>query len=193
MQRYILFTNPTETVMPNIIPSLFPKEIVRKVLAYMPCDGWSESKEEKQYTNFWCSLAKENNAKFVPIDNKKDNATEEIEKLKSANILLITGGNTFTLLHNLRKNHLDEAIIKFAQKKEFVIAGWSAGAIILTPSIALSTSKNDFGIKDISGLNIIKFEILPHFDKYSKERLKSYKKSTGKEVKTITEHEYIII
>ena len=193
MKRYILFSNPTKDVMPTIIPLLFPKELENKVLAYMPCEGWSDRDQEQEYTNFWIDLARKNNTTLLGIDNAKPKATNEIEKLKKANILLITGGNTYTLLRNIRNNHIYEAMKDFTKKDNFVMAGWSAGALILTPSIALSRDANMFGIVDLTALNLVPFEVLPHYQDSEKEKIDEYKAKTKKDVRTIKEDEYIII
>ncbi len=73
--------------------------------------------------------------------------------------MVITGGNTFKLLDNLRKSGLDKAIKEFSNKSEFVLAGLSAGALVLTPTIEVCNLPNydesTVGIDDFTGLNII--------------------------------------
>ena len=63
---------------------------------------------------FWEDVVKRNNAEIVGIDNskKKEDSQEEANKILNANILIITGGNTFELLRNLRRSGLDDAIKK---------------------------------------------------------------------------------
>jgi peptidase E len=82
-------------------------------------------------------MAEQNGFKFELIDNSKVGREAELEseKLLSCGALLIAGVNTFGLLHNLKKSKLFETVQKLNEKEEFVIAGFSAGALILTPSI----------------------------------------------------------
>ena len=96
-------------------------------------------------------------------------------------------------LHKLRSNNLDNAIKKFVKKDDFIVAGWSAGALILTPSIALATSENNTNITDLTGLNLVKFEVMPHFNEFEKDRLLLYLKNAKNEVRTIAEDAYLLI
>jgi len=69
----------------------------------------------------------ENGAEFVEINNRKQReAGLEKNKLLRANILMITGGNTFKLLANLRKSGLDEAIKTVLEERQSCTAGFSA-------------------------------------------------------------------
>jgi len=150
-----------------------------KILAYMPSDG---SNIREEYLVQWQRFAQDYGAKFNLIDNSKKDSKEEIRKLLSSNILVITGGNTFKLLYNLRQSGLDRVIKRFAQKDNFVLSGFSAGAIVLTPTIKICNlpnyDSNDVGIKDLAGLNIVNFEVFPHYSKKYQKILSDYKEKT---------------
>ncbi len=204
MKRIILFSQPTEKNSKKLFGAQFPKEIKIKTMAYMPANGRETS---QKYTDFWENVAKKHGAKFVFIDNMKEGKEAEVEKIKikRANILLITGGNTFELLYNLRKSGLDKAVLDFSRKKSCVLAGFSAGAIVLTPRIDIAAQpsgtdpsdfidENNVGIKDLVGLNIINFEILPHYhNETDKKTLESYRKISPNEIRTVSDDELIII
>ncbi len=83
-------------------------------------------------------------------------------------IVYMSGGNTFYLMHHLKKSGFGEKLRARAVKNG-VTAGLSAGAIVLTPSIATAgfpefdRDSNDVGLKINTGLNILGFEIFPHY------------------------------
>ncbi|MCB9824008.1 Type 1 glutamine amidotransferase-like domain-containing protein [Candidatus Nomurabacteria bacterium] len=198
MKRYVLFSMPMPEVIRKITPLLFPKELARKVFAYMPSDG-SDTESNEKYTPFWEILAKDLDAKFNFIDNSSSDDSEK-EKLRESNILLITGGNTFTLLNNIRSNELDKEIIKMTNKDDFVIAGFSAGAAILTPTINIVTKEwsygkdsNNVGLDNLAGLNLVDFEVLPHYTETDEESLEKYSKQSKYDVEPIPDDFYIVI
>lgn len=128
----------------------------------------------------------------------KGKSTEETEKLQSSNILVIAGGNTFKLLDNLRKSGLDKTIKEFAKKDEFVLAGFSAGALVLTPTIEVCNlpnyDENLVGITELTGLNLVNFEVFSHYEETQhKSALNKYRTTTKNEVKEITNDGYLVI
>jgi dipeptidase E len=115
-----------------------------------------------------------------------------------ANVLVMTGGNTFKLLSNLRKSGLDKAIKEFSGKNEFILAGFSAGALVLTPTIEVCNlpnyDKNEVGLKDLTGLGVVSFEVFPHYSEqeYS-DLLNKYKNQTSNVVREITNEDFIVL
>ena len=189
---------PLPELIQELTPLLFPDELDYKTLAYMPSDG-SDAESNEKYSPLWENFAKINNVKFNFIDNSSSDEDEK-EKIRESNILLITGGNTFTLLNNIRKNGFDDEIINLAKKEDFVIAGFSAGALILTPTIDILTKEwsygpdsNNVGLKNLSGLSLIEFEVLPHFREDDKKALEEYSKVSEYDVKPITDDGYILV
>lgn len=193
MKKIIVFSQATEKNQEQILDLIFPKELENKILAYMPSDG---ANCPQKYIDEWKTYAKDYNAEFILINNSLD-SLEEKEKLNKANILVITGGNTFTLLRNLKKSGLDKSVKEFSQKQEFILAGFSAGAIVLTPTIEICNlpdfDENLVELKDLSGLNILDFEIFPHYSEDKKELFENYLKTAKNDVKTITNDELIVL
>jgi dipeptidase E len=195
MKRLVLFSTPTEGNLEKLLRLVFPSEIKRKVFAYMPSDGGNCP---QQFIDEWNGYAEKHDAEFRYIDNSRLQAQDENEKLLGSNILIITGGNTFELLDKLRRSTLDRAIKKFVTKTEFVLAGFSAGALVLTPTIEVCNlpiyDKNTVGIKDLTGLGIVDFEVFPHYDKSKhKQILEEYKKTAKHTVKEITNEGLLVI
>lgn len=195
MRRIVLFSTPTPNNLDKILNLVFPKEITNKVFAYMPSDG---ANCPQKYVDEWEKYAEQHGAEFRYIDNSKENTGEEASKLTGSNILIITGGNTFKLLYNLRKSGLDKTIREFAQKDEFVLAGFSAGALVLTPTIEVCNlpnyDKNEVGLKDLDGLKIVNFEVFPHYSEQDhKDSLNKYRAQSRNEIKEITNENYLVI
>jgi peptidase E len=135
MKRLLMFSSPTETVKRQILPLLFPQEIQQEVFAFMPSEGLQGNEKYVVMSSEWQSLAEQHHAEFVLIDNASERIEEERAKLRRANIVFITGGNTCVLLSNLRRSGLDQDIVELTRRNEYVLAGYSAGAMILTPTI----------------------------------------------------------
>lgn len=157
----------------------------------MPSDG-----ANPKYIEKWQEIAENNRASFNWINNTTSNQSEK-QKLLSSNILILAGGNTFTFLNNLRQSGLNKTIEEFTQKDNFVLAGFSAGALVLTPSIEICNlpnyDKNLIELKDLTGLGIVNFEVFPHYSKEWSKFLNNYRKQTENEVKEIANEEYIVI
>lgn len=193
MKRLILFSNPN-LVIDKIKTYLFPEELKNKKMAYMPADGIFKQK----YYEYWKELAISNNCEFIYINNVSLKPEEEIEKLNDCNILLVTGGKLTLCAQNLRKSGLDKALLNFLNKDQYVYAGYSAGAMILTPSIELAErglfKEGLIDLNDLSGLNVLEYEILPHYDPDKDDTfLNEYRKTSKNEIKTLKDDEFILI
>lgn len=195
-KRLVLFSNPTPTVFEKLKTLLFPEYLSEKVFAYMPSEG-DKIETNIKYTPIWQELAQNNGAKFVFVDNSKRGDEAEIEKQKilSSKILIITGGNTFKLLNHLRRSGLSETIKQFWQKDGVVLSGFSAGAIVLTPTIDVSNygDPNEIGLTDLTGLGIVDFEVWPHYEPNQEIQVTEYKTKNHQDLKTISDDEIVVI
>jgi len=106
------------------------------------------------------------------------------EKILSANIIYVGGGDTLKMMALWRKLKIDK-ILKKAHKNNIVLAGLSAGSICWfkygNSDSRKSTSKNKQLIK-VSGLKLINALHCPHYDveKNRQKDLKRMMKSTPK-------------
>ncbi len=194
MKRVILFSTLTENNESKILSQILPVEMREKIIAYMPSGGVEGARE---YIKQWEVIAQKYNAKFNLINNQST-STKEKDKLLASNILVISGGNTFTLLNNLIESGLDDTIKRFSKKPEFVLSGFSAGALVLTPSIKICNlpnfDDNSIELKELDSLNIVDFEIFPHYKKdLHPKMLADYQKSTKYRVREISDEDYISI
>jgi peptidase E len=85
---------------------------------------------------------------------------------------------------------------EFTYKDSFVLGGYSAGAIVLTPSIEVcrlpNFDKNLAGITDLTGLGVVNFEVFPHYSQVDEGAMRDYSKTTKLQVQTITNDSYIV-
>lgn len=196
MKRLVLFSNPTKGIIDDLLKLIFPDEIENKVIAYMPSDG---SNLKEKYINQWKDYAEKRNTKFVLVNNSKRGreAEKEAERILKADILIITGGNTYSLMNHLRQSGLDKTIKEFVKKDNFVLAGFSAGAIILTPKMDIletgNYDENLVGLEDLAGLEIVDFEFFAHYAPKWEKVISEYEKTIENEVKKLTDEEYLVI
>ena len=204
MKRIVLFSTPYNNEnFHEILNLIFPHSMKNKLPLFMPSQGVPNTLQK--YFDDWEGFAKEFNVNLEYIDNSAIESTSEKEKLRNSNILIISGGDPFQLLYNLRKSGLGTAITQFTKKEEFIIAGYSAGAYVLTPTLEIAKFFNDnyLGgkkyktqdkIKDFTGLGIVGFEIFAHYSEVQhKKLLESYIENRRKNVKTIADNEFLVI
>jgi dipeptidase E len=196
VKRLVLFSQPSPAVFEKLKTVLFPEFTKNKICAYMSAEG-DNTEANNKYNPVWKEYIERNGAKFILVDNSKRGSivSVEEEKLIQANILLISGGNTFKLLNHLRLSGLNQAIKDFWIRDNVVLAGFSAGAIVLTPSIetARAGDPNELGVKDLTGLGIVRFEVWPHYDPSQKIELEKIRSNRKIEIKTIGNDEVITI
>lgn len=106
------------------------------------------------------------NVEEVDIEGKTEAQVEK--ELQFKDIIFVEGGNTFYLLKAMRACNFEKTIRKILETGTVYI-GASAGSIItgktIQPADRFGTGKKDhFGVKDLRGLNLVPFDIVPHFD-----------------------------
>lgn len=102
-----------------------------------------------------------------------------LERLLEMDLIYLSGGNTFYFLAQCRRLGVFRILERFVSRGG-ILAGHSAGAILLTPVITTASypeddrDENDIGIKDWRGADFVSFEIFPHYDHcpYYREVLK---------------------
>jgi dipeptidase E len=102
-------------------------------------------------------------------------------RLSDVDAIVVSGGNTFYLLDQLRKAGFKDWLLENCKSKTYV--GISAGSIVMTPSIAVAAiepgDKNLPGLSDLAGFAFVNFELSPHTPEHvSHESNKKYKQSS---------------
>jgi len=118
-----------------------------------------------------------------------------------SDIIFLAGGNTFHFLSCLRKHRLISKLVKFSETPGKVIAGLSAGAIMMTPSITTAgfpvfdCDDNFVNLKDLKSLGLVPFELFPHFKNSPRYRraLAKYSRESQKPVLGLPDHSGLIV
>ncbi|WP_025820264.1 Type 1 glutamine amidotransferase-like domain-containing protein [Shewanella marina] len=89
-----------------------------------------------------------------------------VKQLLEADIIHLSGGDTFRFLYWLKQRHLLPALRAYAIQGGHIV-GVSAGAMILSPSIMtapLCGDINSIGLTDDTGLGLARLLYVPHID-----------------------------
>jgi dipeptidase E len=101
-----------------------------------------------------------------PIDVPFDDVL--LDEALSSDVIYLDGGNTYYFLNHLRKSRMISKLKKFVAKGG-VLAGLSAGAILMTPHIATAgfppfdCDENYDKIRNLNALGLVPFEFFPHY------------------------------
>ena len=107
----------------------------------------------------------------------------------ASDVVYLAGGNTFYFLHHLRTSGLLESVSHFARRGG-VVAGLSAGGLLMTPHIGLAAypdfdrDDDEIGMSRRArrALGLVDFEFFPHFRRSKRYRkaLAAYSERSGR-------------
>lgn len=105
--------------------------------------------------------------KVEVIDLKKEEPGNIRDKLEETDIICVGGGNTFFLLDWVRKTGLDKYLGELLDRGKIYLS-ISAGSILVGPDVESSfwchePDINVINLKDLTGLNLVPFTVVPHF------------------------------
>ena len=87
---------------------------------------------------------------------------DPVEAVKNAEVIVVGGGNTFHLVHQLHANNLIDAIReKVLGGTPFI--GWSAGSNVACPSLRTTNDMPIIEPASFDVLNLVPFQINPHY------------------------------
>jgi dipeptidase E len=106
---------------------------------------------------------------FLCLDIEREPTRKQIREALKSDIVYLAGGNTFFFLHHLKRLGMLPMLRSYVRRGG-VLAGLSAGGLIMTPTVAMAGARgldpdeNDIGLKDLRGLGLVDFEFSPHFN-----------------------------
>ena len=146
------------------VGSLIKEEIEMKKVLFIPTASIHE--EYMGYVGSARKLFKKLGAVLTEMDISKEEYASMEAAFNDADIIYFTGGNSFFLLEQLRKNGVDK-LLKEELNKGKLFIGESAGAIVCAPDIKyiemMDEKPGDYSLTDDGGLSLINFYVLPHY------------------------------
>ncbi|OFZ18768.1 MAG: hypothetical protein A2Z20_01420 [Bdellovibrionales bacterium RBG_16_40_8] len=123
--------------------------------------------------------------KFRYFAADSDFLKKEMNEAFKSDVIYLAGGNTFYFLKHLRESGFLKRLERYSRNGG-IIAGLSAGSIILTPHILIAGypphegDVNEVRLKNLKALGLVDFEFLPHFTNSAKtnKALLKYSRST---------------
>ena len=126
----------------------------------------NEYKEQNYHVPRIINELKEYGLRVDIFDLDKQNATE----LLRYDAVEFIGGNPYYLLNSIRVHKASSVIKQLAEEK--VLLGYSAGAMVFTPSIEivdkLTPEINIINLKNFNALALTNTHILPHYSKFER-------------------------
>lgn len=154
----------------------------------------SEGKAENKYAKL--ALIQFRNLGFKTIDFI-DIEFDSPELFRNYPIIYVCGGNTFFLLHHIKKSGADAVLKELLKKTEIVYIGVSAGSIILGPTIkaaaVIAPDPNDIKLTEFSGLGITDFEIHPHYEPEQEPEIAAYEKTAGHKMLRLSNAQALVL
>lgn len=93
----------------------------------------------------------------------------QAKRILNKDLVYLSGGNTFYFLHHMRKSGFGHFLKEYVASGRGVLAGQSAGSIMMTPNITMASlpefdcDENDIGINNWRSLGLVGFEFFPHY------------------------------
>lgn len=94
------------------------------------------------------------------------------KKMSEFNAVYVRGGNVFVLRRAFAESGFDVLLYEWAERDDFVYAGFSAGVCVLSPELSGLELVDDpetdpegyqHGLRITTGLRLIEFSVTPHF------------------------------
>jgi len=110
----------------------------------------------------------------VQFETADDLSKYRIETLKDFSGIYIGGGNTWSLIQEIRESGFADVLIQYIETDGQVYGG-SAGAIIMGKRIDTHDDENKIGLQDVSGFNLLNnFSVACHFKDEQNDRFKAW-------------------
>jgi len=166
-------------------------------ITYIPSASDEERKYFKEFKDWFGFYGFRNLGYF---DIGKEYSPELANQALGSKAIYLSGGNTYNFLYWLKKRKFFKSLRNFVEKGGILI-GFSAGSILITPSISIAGipsydhDENLIGLKDLKALKLVNFEFFPHYlpSKRLDKEILFYSKRTPCPIFGVQEGEGIII
>jgi dipeptidase E len=148
-------------------------------LGYIPSEGDAQRRYYRDRVEWY---ARWGLTMPVYFELDRDYRPELLEELWECDAIHLSGGNTYYFLHWLQQRELLEPLRQYVARGG-VLIGVSAGAILLTAEISVSSFFGDRPLDtqaDLAALNLVDFSFAPHLNTLRDLKpLKEYARTLG--------------
>ena len=138
----------------------------RPLLTFIPS---SADDYEDYYDEFIDRFQRHAYCKFRLMDVDLTFSKRQLKQTLESDLIYLSGGNTYYFLKHIRESGFDHELREFIARGG-ILAGHSAGAIVLSPNINTAgfpeedRDDNDVGLVNMKAMNIFDFEVFPHYE-----------------------------
>jgi len=136
---------------------------------------------------------------FEELDIEGKNEIKLREILQNKDAVWVDGGNTFYLLKAVKETGFDR-VIRDLIGKGLIYFGSSAGSLIVCPTIETSLwkisekdIKNNYGLKDLTGLNLVPFLLRVHYKPEQKNLLEEKVKEIKYPIRILQDNQAFLV
>ncbi len=180
----------------NIFLSLLPKPSKDISAAYIITAAFGEEGEKSWLYTAKKQLESLGISDIEDLDLRGKDKNQLYSILSKKDIILVNGGNTFYLLKYVKESGFDEVIKQLINGNKIYI-GVSAGSYIACPTIEQShwkhQDRNDFGVTDLTGLNLVPFLLTAHFTEEVREDVEEGAKTTEYPVVALSDTQAVLV
>lgn len=172
--KKLLLVSDANFVIREGVNLLF-KDISGVQLAYVTTA--SKGTRDDAYLGVHKKMMRERGLNFEEVDIEGKTEVELGSILQGKDVVFVEGGNTFYLLNAVRESGFGRVVRDFIDRGGVYI-GSSAGSYIACPTIEMSTwkkpgeEKDNFGVADLTALNLVPFLVRAHYQPEQKAFLK---------------------
>jgi dipeptidase E len=129
----------------------------------------------------------------VQFETVDDPSKYSLEALKEFSGIYIGGGNTWSLIEELRDSGFADILIQYIQDVGQVYGG-SAGAIIMGKRIDTHDDENKIGLQNVTGFNLLNnFSVACHFKDDQNDRFRKWAIDNNLPIVCLSEETGLII
>lgn len=141
-----------------------------KCIGYIPASYWDNGVKSANSFEYWDMGFKT----YLPFPVGKYFDESILEDLKECDAIHLGGGNTFEFLLMLKHRGMIEFLREYV-KNGGLLMGTSAGGIMMCPSVQIAQFADENFIfmheTQMGGLNLVDFDVKPHWDVWKDFRL----------------------
>ncbi|MDP2638390.1 MAG: Type 1 glutamine amidotransferase-like domain-containing protein [Candidatus Levybacteria bacterium] len=180
----------------NIFLSLLPKPPKDISVAYIITAAFGEEGKKSWLYTAKKQLESLGITDIEDLDLRDKNKDQLRSVLSKKDIILVNGGNTFYLLKYVKESGFDDVIKQLINENKIYI-GVSAGSYIACPTIEQShwkhQDRNDFGVKDLTGLSLVPFLVTAHFTEEARKDVEEGVKTTRYPVVALSDTQAVLV